>query len=205
VRTGRWCTSCGRCGRRSAPTTARTGVSALTYTQEDAHGLVLLEPARAPSAVPRPASVALRTATHSSRVPGCGVKPADFSAMTTCAIRWRTWQRRDSGQHTLGMAAQGARTHERLGRRAQVGDTFDAALFDRLPTRGKEAAGRPRPRCPRRSKTTTLPSRAGDRSGPLSPTASSRVVHRSPEPEPEQSRSSHGQIPHPAYIEPRAR
>jgi malate synthase len=135
----------------------------LTYTQEDADGLVLLEPA--PRTI-RGARDLLSVALQYGNAFGQGfqaaaLRPADFFGdddqlylmedVATGEIRVSIWEWLQKGAKlTDDDPATGTRT----------GDTFDAALFGGV----REAAHRPRPRRPRRFEGGDHAShRAGDR------------------------------------------
>ena len=162
-RTGRWSTSCARCGRRRARRTSWDGRSRRSaYEPEDADGLVLLEPA--PRTI-RGARDLLSVALQYGNAFGQGfqaaaLKPADFFGdddvlylmedMATGEIRC---------QHPLGVAAQGRRAHRRRPRdRSPHRRPLHPALFARLLDEeyGKLLAARDRD-VHDDSKATTLP------------------------------------------------
>ena len=87
---------------------------ALTYTREDADGLVLLEPApRTVRGARDLLSVALQYGNaFEQRFPGGGSQAGRLFWQRRCAVSdGGHGDRRDPAQHTLGMAAQGRATH----------------------------------------------------------------------------------------------
>ena len=174
----------------------------LTYTQEDADGLVLLEPApRTVRGARDLLSVALQYGNAFEQgFQAAALKPADFFGnddvlylmedMATGEIRVSIlWE-------WLHKGAQLTEDDPQTGARA--GDTFDLALFARLLDEEYEkllAAGDRDVHDD--SKTTTLPIAREIVATYVTNRAKLPVVHRSPESEPAQSRSRQCQIPHP--------
>ena len=155
-RTGRWCTSCGRCGSRPArPTSAAARFPPLTYTDDDAAGLRALEPA--PRTV-RGARDLLSVAIQYGNAFGQGMqaaalKPADFFGERRRALPdGGHGHGRDSREHPVGVAAQAGAVHRRRrGRRRARGRHADAGAVRAAARRGvREAAGRRQSRRARR-------------------------------------------------------